>query len=61
MGFKEYDDNFYEKEKDKIETYLSRVIQRYFDIENVHSQEYVEAIITESISRVKYLLSWQKG
>ena len=51
MNFKEHENNQYTKEKDIVERYLVRIIQRYFEIENIHSKESVEAIIIESISR----------
>lgn len=61
MNLKEQKDNYFIKETDKIEKYLLRIIQRYFDIENNFTQESIEAIINESLTRFKQMLTLEKG
>lgn len=61
MNIKEYEDNRYTKQKTEIEKYLLRIIQRYFDIENNDSNSSIEAIIVESITRLKRILITEKG
>ena len=47
MNLREHENNHFTKEKNEIEKYLLRIIQRYFDIENNLTKESVEAIIIE--------------
>ena len=61
MNFKEHENNHFVKQKDKIEKYLLRIIQRYFDIENNFTKESVEAIINESLTRLKQDIINEKG
>lgn len=61
MNLKEHDNNQYTKEKDKVEAYLLRIIQRYFDIENNFTRESIEAMIIESLTRFKQAVIHQKG
>lgn len=56
MNFKQHDNNQFTKEKDKVERYLMRIIHRYFDIENNYTKESIEAIIIESISRLRQFM-----
>lgn len=56
MNFKQHDNNQFTKERDKIERYLMRIIHRYFDIENNYTKESIEAIIIESLSRLKHFM-----
>ena len=60
-GIHEYNDNRYIKEKDEIEKYLMRIIHRYFEIYRQNTVESTEAIIVESITRIKRYLSEEKG
>ena len=60
-GIHEYNDNRYIKEKDEIEKYLMRIIHRYFEIYRQNTIESTEAIIVESITRIKRYLSEEKG
>ena len=53
MNLQQHEDNIFTKEHTDIEKYLLRIIQRYFDIENIYNQESIEAIIVESIARYK--------
>lgn len=57
----EHEDNRFTKEKTDIERYLLRIIQRYFEIENINSQISVENIIVESIRRLKYEIFDERG
>lgn len=61
MSLKEHEDNQYTKEKDEVEKYLLRIIQRYFDIENNYTKESIEAIIVESLTRFKQIVIKEKG
>lgn len=61
MSLKEHEDNQYTKEKDEVEKYLLRIIQRYFDIENNYTKESIEAIIVESLTRLKQIVIKEKG
>jgi hypothetical protein len=61
MLMQEHEDNNFTKEKSDIERYLLRVVQRYFEIENVNSQISVENIIIESIRRIKQDVFDKKG
>lgn len=61
MSLKEHDYNQYTKEKDEVEKYLLRIIQRYFDIENNYTKESIEAIIVESLTRIKQIMMQEKG
>lgn len=61
MALKEHENNTYTKEKTKVEQYLLRIIKRYFDIEVQHSKEDVEAIVVESLRRVKQSLAHNEG
>ena len=45
MNLQEHDNNRFTKERDNIEKYLLRIMQRYFDVENNYTQESIEAII----------------
>lgn len=53
MNIAEYENNQYTRELNEVERYLMRMIQRYFDIEYTNSKESVEAIINESLARLK--------
>lgn len=53
MNIVEQNRNQYTKERDDVEVYLTRIIQRFFDIKNNETQESVEAIINESLTRLK--------
>lgn len=53
MNLKEHENNHFTKQKNKVEQYLLRIIQRYFDIENNFTKESIEAIINESLTRFK--------
>lgn len=61
MNLQEHDKNRFTKEKSDVEKYLLRIIQRYFDIENNYTQESVEAIIIESLTRFKRDILKEKG
>lgn len=61
MSLKEHEDNRFTKEKTEVERYLMRIIQRYFDIENNFTQESIEAMIIESLTRFKQIIVSQKG
>lgn len=61
MNLKEYEDNQYTKEKDEVEKYLLRIAQRYFDIENNYTQESIEAMILESLTRFKQMVVSETG
>lgn len=56
MNIVEHNDAQFTKEKDDLERYLMRIIQRYFDIEQQHSLETTEAIVVESLTRLKRTL-----
>lgn len=58
---KEHNDNRFTKEKDEVEKYLLRIIQRYFDIENNFTKESIEAMIIESLTRFKQIIVSEKG
>lgn len=58
---KEHDNNIYIKQQDKVESYLLRIIHRYFDIQNNNSKESVEAIIVESLARLKQTILTNNG
>ena len=49
------------KEKDDVERYLLRIIQRFFEVEVNYSKESIEAIIVESMQRLKRWLYTDKG
>ena len=49
----EHENNIYTKEKDSVEEYLIRIIQRYFEVEKECTRLDIEAIIQESFTRVK--------
>ena len=57
----EYQDNHFIKEQDKVEKYLIRIIQRYFDIENNFTKESIEAMIIESLTRFKQMIISETG
>ena len=61
MALEQHEDNRFTKERDDVEKYLLRIIQRYFDITNVYSQESIEAIIVESLARYKQDIYHEKG
>ena len=61
MNLQEHDNNRFTKERDNIEKYLLRIMQRYFDVENNYTQESVEAIIVESLTRFKREILKEKG
>ena len=61
MNLKEHENNQFTKEQDKIEKYLLRIIQRYFDIENNYTKETIENMIIESLTRFKRDLIREKG
>lgn len=61
MNLKEHNNNTYTKEKSDVEKYLLRIIQRYFDIENNYTQESIEAIIVQSLTRFKRDILKEKG
>lgn len=61
MALEQYEDNRFTKERDDVEKYLLRIIQRYFDIQNVYTQESIEAIIIESLTRYKQSIFHEKG
>lgn len=61
MNLKEYDNNIFTKEKNEVEKYLLRIIQRYFDIENNYTKESIEAIIIEALTRLKREIISEKG
>lgn len=61
MNLQEHNNNTYTKEKSDIEKYLLRIIQRYFDIENNYTQESIEAIIVQSLTRFKRDILKEKG
>lgn len=56
MNIIEHNDSQFTKERNELERYLMRIIQRYFDIEQNHSLESTEAIIVESLMRLKQTL-----
>lgn len=53
MNIQENDKNIYTKERSELERYLMRIIQRYFDMQNTETQNSIEAIIVESLTRMK--------
>lgn len=57
----EHQDNHFIKEQSKVEKYLLRIIQRYFDIENNFTKESIEAMIIESLTRFKQIIVSEKG
>lgn len=57
----EHQDNHFIKEQDKVEKYLLRIIQRYFDIEHNFTKESIEAMIIESLTRFKQMMISEKG
>lgn len=61
MSLEQHEDNRFTKERDEVEKYLLRIIQRYFDIENVYTQESIETIIVESLTRYKQSIFHEKG
>lgn len=61
MNLKEHENNQFTKEQDKIERYLLRIIQRYFDIENNYTKETIENMVIESLTRFKRDLIREKG
>lgn len=61
MNLQEHDDNNYTKQQSDVESYLKRVIQRYFELENNYTETKIEAIIVESITRLKRELLDEKG
>lgn len=61
MSIQEHEDNRFIKENDEIEKYLLRIIHRYFDIENTFTNESIEAIIAESLTRFKQMAIKEKG
>lgn len=56
MNMTEHNDAQFTKQKDDLECYLMRIIQRYFDIERNHTRESVETMIVESLTRLKRTL-----
>ncbi len=61
MSLKEHNDNRFTKERDEVERYLLRIIQRYFDIEHNYTQESIEAMILESLTRFKQSIVSETG
>ena len=61
MKIQEHNDYQFTKQRTSIEKYLTRIIQRYFDIENNLNNEHIEAIIVESLTRLKRDLAFLKG
>ena len=61
MSLEQYKDNQFTKERDNVEKYLLRMIQRFFDTQNVYTQNSIEAIIVESIARYKQDIYHEKG
>ena len=61
MALEQHENNRFTKERDDVEKYLLRIIQRYFDIQNVYTQESIEAIIIESLTRYKQSIFHEKG
>ena len=61
MALEQHEDNRFIKERDDVEKYLLRIIQRYFDIQNVYKQESIEAIIIEPLTRYKQSIFHEKG
>lgn len=53
MNIVEHDDNIVTKELSQIERYLLRIIQRYFDMYNTDNRNSIEAIVVESLTRMK--------
>lgn len=49
------------KVNNEVENYLLRIIQRYFDTEFVYTQESIESMIVESLTRFKHLIIHEKG
>lgn len=56
MNMIEHSDAQFTKERSELERYLMRIIQRYFDIEQKYSLESSEAMIVESLTRLKQTL-----
>ena len=51
---KEYEDEFYAKnDENELRKYIKRILQRFFEIENVNSQLSKESMIVEAIRRYK--------
>ena len=61
MNIKEHEDNRFIKENSEVEKYLLRIIHRYFDVENTFTNESIEAMIIESLSRFKQIAIKEKG
>ena len=61
MSLEQYKDNRFTKERDNVEKYLLRMIQRFFDTQNTYTQNSIEAIIVESIARYKQDIYHEKG
>ena len=61
MNLEQHENNRFTKEHNEIEKYLLRIIQRYFDIENIYNQESIEAIIIESLTRYKQDIYHEHG
>lgn len=49
------------KQKDEVERYLTRIIERYFQIETEYSRASMEAIVQESFTRLKRYMYKYKG
>ena len=61
MKIKEHDNSRSFKAPSDVERYLIRIIQRYFDVENAYSNESVEAMVIESLTRLKRDFMAKKG
>ncbi len=53
MNITEHDRNILTKQPSSVEKYLLRIIQRYFDIQYVETQQSIEAIVVEALTRMK--------
>lgn len=58
---KEHDRANYTKEKDTIERYLIRIIERYFEIQKDYSRATIESIVQESFTRLKRYMYHNNG
>lgn len=58
---KQHNDASYSKEQNDVEKYLMKIIQRYFLVEQEYSEGQKEAIIVESIRRIKIYLAEHKA
>lgn len=53
MNIKEHNDAQFTKQKDEVEAYLMRIIQRYFSVEQEYTKNEIESIVVESLTRLK--------